>query len=569
MLTAAVRDLHRCYPNQYVTDVRTFCPELWENNPYLTHLDERDSEVATLDCEYPLIRVSNQLPYHCLHGFMHFLNEKLGLNIRPTDFKGDIHLTPQEKWWYSQVQELTGEDTPFWIVVAGGKFDATIKWWQTKRYQEVIDNFRGKIQFVQVGERGHHHPKLEGVIDLRGKTNLRQLVRLVYHSQGVLCGVTAAMHLAAAVESKPGNPPTRACVVIAGGREPPHWEAYPGHQFIHSVGQLACCANGGCWRARTVPLGDGDERDHPDRLCQHVTGNLPRCMDLIHPKEVIRRIEAYYEGGILSYLSNEQAAAGERGIQLTSGNSFETPAPAVRNQTEPLRKLLIQQGSGIYSEMLELTHHHHAQYAKKHGFDFWSIRGDVQKELHPAWNKIRLIQMGLAAGFEFIVWLDADTLILRPEVDFFEALANERPIGMCRHPLPFYDQPWHYNSGVMFIRNTEATRIFFHRVWVEGPLPHPWEEQARINALALNSPELIQQVPDIWNSTAGANEVKNAVVQAWHGQGAAALPALKSGLAQVITRKPKARGKERNGAKLTNATRTEPAALATSEHPRP
>ena len=33
MMTAAVRDLHRCYPRKFVTDVRTLCPGIWENNP--------------------------------------------------------------------------------------------------------------------------------------------------------------------------------------------------------------------------------------------------------------------------------------------------------------------------------------------------------------------------------------------------------------------------------------------------------------------------------------------------------------------------------------------------------
>lgn len=36
MLTAAVRDLHAHYPGCFVTDVRTPCPPLWENNPHLT-----------------------------------------------------------------------------------------------------------------------------------------------------------------------------------------------------------------------------------------------------------------------------------------------------------------------------------------------------------------------------------------------------------------------------------------------------------------------------------------------------------------------------------------------------
>src|SRR5207248_1448460 len=153
-------------------------------------------------------------------------NEQLGLQIKPTAFHGDIHLSPQETAWYSQIHELAESDLPFWIVAAGGKYDITIKWWSSKRYQEVVDHFRGKIQFVQVGAQGHYHPRLDGVIDLRGKTNLRELVRLVHHSQGILCSVTAAMHLAAAVETKPGFSRARPCVVIAGGREPAHWEAY-------------------------------------------------------------------------------------------------------------------------------------------------------------------------------------------------------------------------------------------------------------------------------------------------------------------------------------------------------
>jgi hypothetical protein len=243
MLTAAVRDLHRCYSNLFLTDARTPCPEIWEHNPYITPLDEHDPSVEIIDCHYPLIDRCDSTPYHCLHGYIEFLNDRLGLNIRPTEFKGDIHLSDVEKSWFSQVRELTGEDTPFWIVVAGGKLDFTIKWWDARRYQEVIDHFRGRIQFVQVGLEGHYHPRLEGVIDLRGQTDLRQLIRLVYHAQGVLCPVTCVMHLAAAIETQPGMPPNRAAVVIGGGREPHHWEAYPQHQYLHTNGALPCCLN--------------------------------------------------------------------------------------------------------------------------------------------------------------------------------------------------------------------------------------------------------------------------------------------------------------------------------------
>lgn len=307
MATAAVRDLHLNYPYQYQTDVRTSCAELWENNPYLTNLDEADPDVESIDMHYPLIHESNQKPYHFIHGYMQMLGETLGIEIKPTVFKGDIHISDAEKGWMGQVQEIIGSNHPFWIIGAGGKSDYTIKWWDIRRYQKIVDHFRGKILFVQVGAiaPGHHHPKLDGVLDLRGKTDLRQLVRLMYHAQGVLCPVTSLMHLAAAVETKDGMPEHRPCVVIAGGREPMSWEAYPQHQYIHLCGALKCCAQGGCWKARTVPIGDKDEKDNPDNLCIDVVRNLPRCMDMIHPADVIQRIESYFDGGGIQYLSPE------------------------------------------------------------------------------------------------------------------------------------------------------------------------------------------------------------------------------------------------------------------------
>jgi hypothetical protein len=240
MLTAAVRDLHRSHPGKFVTDVRTPCPALWENNPHLTPLRDDDPDAGRIECQYPLIHKSNSGPWHFIHGYTQFLAEKLGVEIQPTDFKGDIHLAKKEEAWMSQVREITREEVPFWIVNAGGKFDFTAKWWEHARYQAVVEHFRGRVLFVQVGEKRHRHPALRGVLDLRGKTNLRQLVRLVHHAQGVLCPVTLLMHLAAAVPvpSRGGMPKNRPCVVIAGGREPAQWEAYPHHQYLHTIGAL-------------------------------------------------------------------------------------------------------------------------------------------------------------------------------------------------------------------------------------------------------------------------------------------------------------------------------------------
>lgn len=97
MLTAAVRDLHLAHPGAFLTDVRTPSPQLWENNPYITPIADDDPDVEHIECHYPLIHGSNQLPRHFVQGFSAFLAERLQVPIKTTAFKGDIHLAPREK----------------------------------------------------------------------------------------------------------------------------------------------------------------------------------------------------------------------------------------------------------------------------------------------------------------------------------------------------------------------------------------------------------------------------------------------------------------------------------------
>ena len=164
--------------------------------------------------------------------------------------------------------------------------------------------------FVQIGEDGHHHPLLDGVVDLRGRTSLRDLIHLVHHADGVLTPVSLPMHLAAAVETRDRRG-TRPCVVVAGGREPVHWEQYPGHAFLHTVGALPCCASGGCWRSRALPLGDGDDKDRAEARCVDVVDGLPHCMQMITAADVVEAIEARLTGGLARALTAAQFAAVE------------------------------------------------------------------------------------------------------------------------------------------------------------------------------------------------------------------------------------------------------------------
>lgn len=325
MLTGAVRDLHRCHPGEFLTDVRTPFPDLWHHHPDISPIAEGTPETEWIDAGYPLVLESNRFPGHFLHGFCSHLNTVLGTRIHPTECRGEIVLSLEERLRPSLVARHLQSDIPYWVIVAGGKRDYTIKWWSADRFQAVVDHFAGRILFVQTGRSEDFHPALRGVLNLVGQTTLRDLVHLIHHSCGVLCPITAAMHLAAAVPTRRDRHPLRPCVVVAGGREPPQWEAYPGHQFIHTVGMLPCCGEGGCWKSRTASLNDGSPLDAPNHLCERsVEGRLPRCMEMITPEEVIRRIEGFLIGGTARTLDPNESILVRNYLSL-SGKSLSIP----------------------------------------------------------------------------------------------------------------------------------------------------------------------------------------------------------------------------------------------------
>ncbi len=194
------------------------------------------------------------------------------------------------------------------------------------------------------------------------------------------------------------------------------------------------------------------------------------------------------------------------------------------------KAILIQQATGAHTQMLDLTGARHEAYAARHDLTFWSVRGDVQFERATHWNKIRLVQSALALGYELVVWLDADTLIVRPEEDLRDALPDGPPIGLCRHPQPWQGQSHHHNSGVIFVRNTPLARRFFDEVWTAGPVNHPWHEQVRVMEVMENIPDAVQPLDDRWNSSEGITPRADAVIRAWHGFGLGALPHLYAAL---------------------------------------
>lgn len=286
MATAALECLHEQYPGRYVTDVYgTDTEAIFANNPHVTKLPD---DTGCILMGNFLIDYSDKRPVHVLENYTYVLSRNLKIDLKLTKNRPFLYLTEEEK-----------KSSPFghkryWLLNAGVKQDdMPVKGYP--HYQDIVHHLRGRVQFIQIGLAEHLHPPLEGVIDLRGKTSSRDLIRLAYHAQGGLGGQTFLQGIFAAL-SKP-------YVCLCSGFLPASWVQYPTQTLLTRAAAMPCCqGRGACWRYRLTPLGDSDERDR--HLCElPVTlgdGRItPRCLDLIPPSEVAGAVLSYYSSGLL------------------------------------------------------------------------------------------------------------------------------------------------------------------------------------------------------------------------------------------------------------------------------
>lgn len=303
IMTCAIRSLQQAYPGRFEVDVRSPCNEIFMHSPYIHPVypkNPRDEQAiieklkADLDhppielddikyliAHYPEIHRSGMTGSHFSDGHRMFLSKQLNLPIPATGMQPDLFFSDAELALPNPVAKFAKYSGRYWVLNAGIKNDYTLKWYN--HYQEVVDLLQGKIQFVQTGDLSHNHPPLKGVIDMRGKTNLRGFFRTCRDADGIVSCVSMPMVVAAALK-KP-------CVVVAGAREGVRWQLNPDHQFLFRNGVMSCADYDGCWKSRKE-----------DCVNKHPSGE-PMCMELIAPQEIVRAIELYYLGGRLPPLT--------------------------------------------------------------------------------------------------------------------------------------------------------------------------------------------------------------------------------------------------------------------------
>ncbi|MFA7115295.1 MAG: glycosyltransferase family 9 protein [Candidatus Omnitrophota bacterium] len=278
VMTALLRDIQLSYPNTYQVFPVTGADAVWRGCQHCSKFRPSEGRVIRLSYASQLNQ-SIHAPMHFIEGYIRAFNEATGLRVAMTTKKPCMRLVDNEG-------PIDGLGDKYWVMMAGWKNDMATKKWSSGGYLEVARRLAGVVKLVRAGSLSHNHHDIDGlddyVVDMRGKTDIRGLIRLIAHSSGVICPITAAMHIAAAFD-KPA-------VVIAGGREPSWWEKYDTHTWLgenRPCGIENACLCGGLMTGK--------------RPCRHTieaeNGLIAKCMAEITPEMV--------SNAVLGYVANE------------------------------------------------------------------------------------------------------------------------------------------------------------------------------------------------------------------------------------------------------------------------
>lgn len=287
MFTCGIRDFKKAFPDVQVNVVST-AGHIWDHNP---NIDRSliPTEVNTIKIgPGKLTNASNRLDWHFANAFRISIEDALNVHIPQGEPRPDIYLTEEE---YNAPRVFK---QPYWIIVVSGEKGWGCKMYPVERWQEFINKNKDTV-FIQLGAKEDDPPRLQGdnVIDWVGKTQdkengIRDLFKLFLNAEGSIGLVSFHMHLSGALY-KPA-------IVIAGAREPVSFTRYQGHQYITTEGCLPCAATSACWHCNI----DSCSNLVIDETKTHISDRkVPKCVDIIHPDDISRALNAYYIGGRL------------------------------------------------------------------------------------------------------------------------------------------------------------------------------------------------------------------------------------------------------------------------------
>lgn len=212
--------------------------------------------------------------------------------------------------------------------------------------------------------------------------------------------------------------------------------------------------------------------------------------------------------------------------------------------------LIIQSGDANVARYLDRSEPFHEEYARRCGADFWRFDGCWKQSPHPAWNRLPMMLDAFERGYERVLWLDSDTLVVDPWVNVFDEapwshehrrvvgagesdgppweytpFVMRRTAGGFHWPMDGIDEYEGWNDGVLLVSYSAESITALSSLWdcrSRRPRPHHqptlWELNWLLDWVKSNPSYVVEMDQRFnWQPFNGSSPEQYAVIKAWHG----------------------------------------------------
>ena len=148
-----------------------------------------------------------------------------------------------------------------------------------------------------------------------------------------------------------------------------------------------------------------------------------------------------------------------------------------------LKKAIVMAFPG-YEELYKIAKPSVEFFAKKHNYDLLTYT-DNPTNLPASWSKVPRLIDALESGYDSVLWLDADVVIVDPTEDI--VVPAQMHQALAQHTTP--DNLKTVNCGVWYLRKQALE--FLREVWKLGPVPSAnpewWEQNAVMQVLGIST----------------------------------------------------------------------------------
>lgn len=200
-----------------------------------------------------------------------------------------------------------------------------------------------------------------------------------------------------------------------------------------------------------------------------------------------------------------------------------------------------------YESWVDMTAGVMRRYASMCGADYEMFVGCSDENVHPTWNRVSRALAAFSAGYQKVVWLDVDTLVVNVNDSIFDGTDDTTPFHSVRilhrevygteaeygRPGPDDERAYVENDGVLVMNNAPETVTALRSFWSQRTAEN--HEQTAFDAYVRAHPDAHRPLDPRYNwfdwergmadrIDPGHPSRDEAVIVAWHAWSGARHP---------------------------------------------